>query len=83
MITDAQVEAAFKVFCDSCNEMIQCPRCRGVGYHHGFGEDGHDPDWCLDCGGSQSVPARDDKASMRLALEVALNIQEQSGDADG
>lgn len=29
-----------------------CKRCRGRGYHHGFGERGLDPDWCLDCGGS-------------------------------
>jgi protein gp37 len=28
-----------------------CKRCGGAGFHHGFGELGHDPDWCLDCGG--------------------------------
>lgn len=28
-----------------------CKRCQGRGYHYGFGEHGHDPDWCLDCGG--------------------------------
>ena len=31
--------------------MISCPRCKGSGYHHGFGEDGRDPDWCDKCGG--------------------------------
>lgn len=31
--------------------METCERCKGRGYHHGFGEDGHDPDWCIDCGG--------------------------------
>lgn len=29
-----------------------CQRCAGKGYHHGFGEDGHDPDWCEKCGGA-------------------------------
>jgi len=32
-----------------------CERCAGKGYHHGFGEDGVDPDWCDTCGGSGSV----------------------------
>jgi protein gp37 len=31
-----------------------CRRCEGKGYHHGFGEHGHDPDWCTECGGSQA-----------------------------
>ena len=30
-----------------------CSRCDGRGYHHGFGEHGHDPDWCERCGGAQ------------------------------
>jgi protein gp37 len=29
-----------------------CKRCEGRGYHHGFGEHGHDPDWCSECGGT-------------------------------
>lgn len=29
-----------------------CSRCGGKGYHHGFGEGGHDPDWCAECGGA-------------------------------
>lgn len=33
----------------------KCPRCDGRGYHHGFGEHGHDPDWCSECGGGQTV----------------------------
>jgi protein gp37 len=28
-----------------------CPTCSGKGFHHGFGEGGHDPDWCSECGG--------------------------------
>ncbi len=30
-----------------------CERCDGRGYHWGFGEHGHDPDWCDRCGGAQ------------------------------
>ena len=33
-----------------------CPQCGGHGYHHGFGERGHDPDWCSVCGGPGEVP---------------------------
>lgn len=73
-VTGARVEAAYKAFCDACNEMIECPGCNGKGYHHGFGEHGHDPDWCLNCGGSQIIPARDDIASMRMALVAALGV---------
>jgi len=32
-------------------ESYTCPRCKGKGYHHGFGEHGYDPDWCESCGG--------------------------------
>lgn len=30
-----------------------CRRCKGRGYHHGFGEHGWDPDWCEHCGGAR------------------------------
>lgn len=30
---------------------VVCDYCKGRGYHHGFGEGGHDPDWCIRCGG--------------------------------
>ena len=33
----------------------QCPRCKGRGYHHGFGEHGHDPDYCNQCGGDGRI----------------------------
>lgn len=33
----------------------KCARCEGLGYHWGFGEHGHDPDWCSVCGGSGSI----------------------------
>lgn len=71
MPTPAEIEAAFDAFVKGCNEMIACPKCEGRGYHHGFGENGHDPDWCEQCGGCQSVPARDDRGAMALALEAA------------
>jgi DnaJ-class molecular chaperone len=35
--------------------MTDCHRCTGRGYHHGFGEDGMDPDWCSECGGPGEV----------------------------
>ena len=47
--------------------MKPCPRCEGRGYHHGFGETGHDPDWCEDCGGSGLVLA-DEQQAMRAAV---------------
>ncbi len=37
-----------------------CDRCNGRGFHHGFGETGHDPDWCEVCGGAGLVPAAPD-----------------------
>lgn len=42
---------------------IPCDRCSGRGYHHGFGENGTDPDWCSKCGGPgiDFVP-RDEKS---------------------
>jgi hypothetical protein len=36
-------------------EMVVCSTCAGKGYHHGFGEDGRDPDWCEACGGPGKV----------------------------
>lgn len=32
-------------------ETFVCRRCKGEGYHHGFGEHGRDPDWCSCCHG--------------------------------
>jgi len=31
---------------------VTCGWCGGKGYHHGFGEGGHDPDWCSRCLGA-------------------------------
>lgn len=55
MITphDKALAAALAAFNQTVNEpqMIKCDRCDGKGYHHGFGENGVDPDWCDKCGG--------------------------------
>lgn len=72
-VTSEMVELAYARFVDCCNTMIACRRCNGTGHHHGFGEHGHDPDWCENCGGCQFVPKyEDDKDSMREALTAAL-----------
>ena len=74
MITDEMVDRAFKCFTDALNEYTPCTRCQGLGYHHGFGENGHDPDWCESCGGGSVMPKYDDRSAMRLALEAAFPI---------
>jgi hypothetical protein len=51
------------------SEMVPCPRCTGKGYHHGFGEGGHDPDWCENCGGPGEV-GQDPKVILREAFEA-------------
>jgi hypothetical protein len=47
----AQALAAIREALDGIGE-AWCVRCKGRGYHHGFGDGGHDPDWCVDCGGA-------------------------------
>lgn len=71
-ITDEMVAAAYNRFLAAINETVPCARCSQRGYHHGFGEDGHDPDWCTVCGGSGFDSAHDEMSAMRLALEAAL-----------
>lgn len=53
------------------SETVPCPRCNGVGYHHGFGEGGHDPDWCVNCGGCQ-YESQDPKLILRELIADAL-----------
>lgn len=50
------------------SETVPCERCNGYGYHHGFGEHGHDPDWCVVCGGAQVVPAHDGEKAPEILL---------------
>jgi hypothetical protein len=75
VITDDTVAVALSAFNKMINEpiMLKCERCDGRGYHHGFGENGHDPDWCEVCGGGQYVvmPGEEERA-MRAALEAAF-----------
>lgn len=68
----AMVDRAMATFTDAINSTGPCERCKGVGYHHGFGEHGHDPDWCEVCGGSGFVPGCDDKTAMKKAIDAAL-----------
>lgn len=51
-----------------------CPRCCGRGYHHGFGDDGNDPDWCENCGGAQKVCAVSDDEAAQHAMRAALAL---------
>ncbi len=75
--TPEMIEAALKAFIASVNEpmMIKCDGCDGKGYHHGFGEDGASPDWCLKCGGNQYdvVPGEEERA-IEAALTAALAL---------
>lgn len=72
-ITDEMVQAAYNRFTAAINECEPCDRCTGVGYHHGFGENGHDPEWCSQCGGGGFLPTHDEMSAMKLALEAAFN----------
>lgn len=71
-ITDEMLTRAINAYDHAISVTAPCPRCNGKGYHHGFGETGHDPDWCNDCGGPGMIPANDERAAMRFALEAAL-----------
>ncbi len=71
-VTDEMVFAAYNRYLNACNETEECERCNGRGYHHGFGMQGHDPDWCENCGGPGIQPKYDEITAMRLALEAAL-----------
>lgn len=71
-ITDEMTELAFKAFTDALNSYGPCGRCEGRGYHHGFGDEGFDPDWCEVCGGAGFAPGHDDKSAMKLALAAAF-----------
>ncbi len=75
IVTDEMAAAAYNRFLAAINDTAPCARCSQRGYHHGFDEDGHDPDWCQTCGGSGFVAANDEQSAMKLALEAALNTQ--------
>jgi len=71
-VTNDMVERAYNRFMQATAETEDCPRCVGRGYHHGFGEHGHDPDWCESCGGPGVIPKYDEMSAMREALIAAL-----------
>lgn len=62
----------YLAWCES-PEFKPCPRCNGKGYHHGFGEQGADPDWCLDCGGPGEEPTEPGTWSPEDLLREALD----------
>lgn len=71
-VDDGMVGRAIIRFRAAVNAMKMCSRCTGRGYHHGYGEDGCDPDWCEECGGSQFVAEFTEEQAMRQAIEAAL-----------
>lgn len=74
-VSEEMVERAYNRFMQANAEVVDCPRCKAKGYHHGFGEDGHDPDWCENCGGPGTVSKFDEMSAMREALTAALSDQ--------
>lgn len=75
-ITDEMVDVAIAAFDAASSEprLIECKRCSGKGYHHGFGEHGHDPDWCEDCGGGGfGLADGEERRPIIAALEAALS----------
>lgn len=74
-VSDAMVQKALSAY-EKASEapcMIDCTRCEGLGYHHGFGEDGVSPDWCDECGGTGRYEAPGEfERCIRIALEAAL-----------
>jgi hypothetical protein len=71
---------ARQTFEGALNETYPCQRCAGHGFHHGFGEDGCDPDWCADCGGSGFNGPTDDEAWLKAvdAIMALFANPEQS-----
>lgn len=71
-----------------------CPRCEGKGHHHGFGEHGQDPDWCLHCGGPGQIPTEPGEWSPEdllrevlplldlLASQAAIRAQQEETEPD-
>lgn len=68
-LNEKALEAATAAFIAERDATMTCPRCGGVGHHHGFGEDGTDPDWCSICGGGGAVAAHE-KDSEHVAAAI-------------
>lgn len=52
----------------------KCDKCKGKGFHHGFGEHGHDPDWCTECGGLGDVIV--DESELGITEERLKEIEQ-------
>jgi len=63
-------------------EFVACPRCKGKGYHHGFGEHGHDPDWCEQCGGPGEWPVDDWEDPDTLLKDVLTFLEGATASMD-
>jgi hypothetical protein len=81
-ISDEMREMATVAFDAAMNnpKTIPCKKCGGSGCHGGFGEDGHDQDWCSVCGGGGvELADGEENRPMKDALEaVAPFIAEQA-----
>lgn len=51
---------------------LPCQKCGSKGYHHGFAEDGRDPDWCGVCDGSGFVVDEKEYERRQLAPLIEL-----------
>ncbi len=66
------IAAAEAAFAAVMSKTCACERCGGKGYHHGFGEHGHDPDWCSECGGAGYVPATTESEAWGAVVDLIL-----------
>ena len=75
-VTLQMAAEAHAKFVEALNDQEPCRRCEGQGYHHGFGEHGHDPDWCEVCGGSGFDQKYDEVTAMQMAITAALKTEQ-------
>jgi hypothetical protein len=68
-------------FEEALKQTRPCDRCAGKGYHHGFGEDGCDPDWCSVCGGSGFDGPSDDEAWAAVARAATESSRQSDATA--
>jgi hypothetical protein len=71
-VAEDAVDRAMAAMSAAYAQTEPCARCDGKGYHLGFGEHGHDPDWCDVCGGPGYVGVVDERAAMKAAIAAAL-----------
>lgn len=76
---EAIAKLAREAFEAALKETRPCERCAGRGYHLGFGEHGHDPDWCEVCGGCQFVGPTDDEAWLKAADAILAQLPRPAG----